>query len=103
MSFVIKPTCLFLEQVRQLSKESRKLIGDKINLIKENPYRFKAIHSKKFSKVFRVRLNLDGKESRLIYIVIEPGIIIACLLDRKDNYKDLERMLERAIRMGTKS
>lgn len=99
MSFLIKPTYLFLEQVRKLSKESRKLIGDKIDLIKENPYRFKAIHSKKFSKVFRVRLNLDGKESRLIYIVIEPDIIIACLIERKDDYKDLERMLEKAVRI----
>jgi hypothetical protein len=102
MNFVIKPSYLFLEQVRRHSKESRKLIGNKIDLIKENPYRFKSIHSKKFSKVFRVRLNLDGLESRLIYIIIEPGIIIACLLERKDDYKGLERMLERAIRMGNR-
>ncbi len=98
MSFVIKTTPLFLEQVHKLGKESRAMIGRKIDLIKDNPFRFKRVHSKKFSKVFRVRVNLEGKESRLIYAVIEPNIIIVCILERKENYRDLEKMLEKGLR-----
>ncbi|MBI5224284.1 type II toxin-antitoxin system RelE/ParE family toxin [Candidatus Micrarchaeota archaeon] len=93
MSFEIKTTRTFLEQIRSLSDKARKLIGAKIDLIKLNPHHFKRIHSKLYSKVFRVRLNLDGKESRLIYLIIEPNIIIACILERKDDYNDLEGML----------
>ncbi len=98
MSFNVKTTRVFLEQVRALSKGARKLVGSKIDLIKENPFRFKRIHSKKFSKVFRVRLNLDGIETRLIYLVAEPDVIIACLLERKDDYADLGKMLEKSLK-----
>ena len=97
MTFQIRASSVFLEQVRKLGRESRKLIGSKIDLIKENPYRFKRIHSKNFSKVFRVRLSVEGKETRLVYAVIEPNIIIACLLERKSDYKDLEKTLEKAL------
>ena len=97
MTFAIKTTRLFLGQIKLLGKQSRKLIGSKIDLIKENPFRFKRIHSKLFSKVFRVRLSLEGRETRLIYAVIEPNIVIACLLERKNDYKDLEKMLKKAL------
>ncbi|MBU1197818.1 hypothetical protein KJ765_04900 [Candidatus Micrarchaeota archaeon] len=98
MSFQIRTTRLFLDQVKKLGKESRKLIGSKIDLVKENPYRFKRIHSKRFLRAFRVRLSLEGKETRLIYAVIKPNIIIACLLERKNDYRDLEKMLAIALR-----
>jgi len=98
MSFNVKTTRLFLEQVHALSKDARMLVGSKIDLIAKNPFRFKRIHSKKFSHVFRVRLNLDGKETRLIYLLMEPDVVIACLLERKNDYKDLEKMLEKSLR-----
>ncbi len=95
MNFHIQTAKIFLEQLNKLSKKSKKLVQEKIVLLKENPFRFKRIHSKKFNKVFRIRLNLDGKESRLIYAVIEPNIIIVCLLDRKKDYTDLEKYLKK--------
>ena len=64
-------------------------------MIKESPYRYKKIHSKQFSKVFRIRLNLQSKEIRLIYVVIEPNIVLVCLLERKKNYSDLEKYLKK--------
>ena len=97
MSFNVKTTRVFLEQVHELSKDARKLVGSKIDLIKENPFRFKRIHSRKFAKVFRIRLSLDGKETRLVYLVMAPDVVIACLLERKNDYKDLEQMLEKAL------
>lgn len=85
----------FQKQFDKLDFKSRKLIYDKIQLIKENPYRFKAVHSKSYSKVFGVRLNLNSKETRLIYVVLQSNLILVCLLDRKKDYKDLEKYLAR--------
>ena len=95
MIFSIKTTELFLEQIKDLDKKSKKIIRNKIQLIKLNPYRYKRIHSKKFSKVFRVRLNLRGRRVRMIYVILGGTVIFVCLLDRKKQYKDLEKYLEK--------
>ena len=95
MTYTVKPAEFFLEQLAELDEKSKQLIKNKIELIKENPFHFKRIHSKKFNKVFRVRLNLQGKETRLIYVVLEPNIILACLLDRNKNYTALEKYLNK--------
>ncbi|MFH1545605.1 MAG: hypothetical protein ABIE23_06000 [archaeon] len=95
MSFRVEALEFFLKQIKKIDEKSKRIIQEKIALIKENPFRFKRIHSKKFHKVFRVRLNLQGKETRLIYIVLEPNILIVCLLERKKNYRDLEKYLSK--------
>lgn len=95
MSYQIKSLKIFNKQIEKLDFNSRKIIYDKIQLIKENPYRYKKIHSKKYSRVFRVRFGIAGKEIRLIYVVVEPTIILVCLLDRKRDYKDLEKYLSK--------
>lgn len=86
---------LFLEQLKNLPDKYKNQIKKKIELIKQNPFRFKKIHSKKFSRVFRVRLNIEGKEVRLIYVVFGSKIILTCLLDRSNDYKDLEHYLSK--------
>ena len=86
----------FNKQISKLDSKSKKIIYDKIQLIKQNPYRFKRIHSKKYSRIFRVRFNINKKETRLIYVVINPNIILVCLLDRKKDYNDLEKSLKKA-------
>ena len=93
MSFTIKTLGIFLDQVKKFDRKSRRIIYSKIQLIKENPFRFKKIHSKQYSRVFRVRVNLNSKEMRIIYVVIEPNILLVCLLERKKNYQDLEKYL----------
>jgi len=93
MSFEIKALKTFLQQAKLLDEKSKRVIRKKIELIKTNPFRFKRIYSKRFNKVFRVRLSIEGKETRLIYAVIEPNVIIVCLLERKKDYKDLEKYL----------
>jgi len=95
MKFSIRTLSFFNEQVAKLSAKSKRIIYNKIQLLKENPYRYKRIHSKNYSKVFRVRLNLKQKETRLIYTIIEPSIILVCLLDRKKEYKDIEKYLKK--------
>lgn len=93
MSYKVVSLGSFRKQIDKESKKSRKIIDDKIRLIEENPYRFKRIYSKKFGKTFRVRLNLEKREVRMIYVILEPNVILVCLLKRKKDYKDLEKYL----------
>ncbi len=94
MTFNVKLSSVIVEQLNSFDSKSKAIIWEKIKLIKENPFYFKRIHSKKFKKVFRVRLSINGKETRLIYVLIEPNIIVVCLLERNKNYKDLEKYLK---------
>ncbi len=93
MKFELVATEFFIEQIEDLDKKSKDQIKEKIELISSNPFRFKRIHTKTIHNVFRVRLNLQSKEIRLIYAVLSPNIVLVCLLDRKNNYKDLEKYL----------
>jgi len=93
MSYTIKALEIFKEQIERLDEKSKRIIKNKIDLIKLNPYRYKRVHSNLFSKVFRIRLTINNKENRLIYVILEPNIILVCLLDREKDYKDLEKYL----------
>ena len=95
MNYEIKALEFFEKQISSLDDKSKRIIYDKIRLIKENPYRYKRVHSKQYSKVFRIRLSIQGIETRLIYVVIEPNIILVCLLDRRKDYTDLEKYLSK--------
>lgn len=93
MTFTAKLSPALVEQLNALDESSKMIVWEKIKLIEANPFRFKRIHSQQFRKVFRVRLNIQGRENRLVYVVLEPNIIIACLLERKKNYRDLGKYL----------
>jgi len=93
--FDIVATEFFLEQIKDLPKKYKRQIRNKIKLVEQKPFRFKRIHSKKFSKLFRIRMKIKGKEVRLIYVIIGQKIILVCILDRSKNYKDLERYLSK--------
>ena len=95
MKHKIIPSTNFIKQIKKLDLNSKEIIYNKIQLIKENPYRYKKIHSNKFSRVFRVRFSINKQETRLIYVILEPNIILVCLLDRGKDYKNLERYLKK--------
>ena len=95
MSFELVPTEFFLAQVKGLPGKYRKQIRKKMELIKQNPFRFKSVHSRKFSKAFRIRMNIEGKEPRLTYVLVGTRIIVAGLLNRSKDYKDLETYLSK--------
>ncbi len=95
MKFEVVATEFFIEQIENLDKKSKEQIKEKIKLISVNPFRFKRIHSKTVHNVFRVRLNIQSNETRLIYAVLSPNIVLVCLLNRKNNYSDLEKYLEK--------
>lgn len=93
MNYQIKSLRFFLEQIKYLDDQTKRIINDKIGLLKQNPYRYKRLHSRQYSKVFRIRFSIHKMETRLIYVIIEPNIILVCLLARKKDYKDLEKYL----------
>jgi len=95
MIYQLIPSKDFLKQLEKLDSHAKQIIKDKIQLIKQNPFRFKKIHSKRFSRVFRIRFSINKKETRLIYVFAKPNIILVCLLDRKKDYKDLEKYLKK--------
>lgn len=95
MIYIIKALEIFKKQVENLDEKSKRIIKEKIELIKSNHYRYKKIHSNLFSRVFRIRLAINNKDTRLIYVVLESNIIFVCLLDRKDDYNDLEKYLNK--------
>jgi len=97
MKFKLVATEFFIRQIEKLDKKSKNQIKEKIQLISSKPFRFKRLHSKTVHNVFRVRLNIQNKEVRLIYTVLSPNIILICLLDRKNDYKDLEKYLEKLV------
>lgn len=93
MKYNIITIPLFNKQVRKLDDRSRRLIHRKIQILKTNPYRYKKLNSNEYRKLFRIRLNINKQKMRLIYEVVEPDVIIICLLQRKGNYKELEKYL----------
>lgn len=95
MIFEIVASRIFLKQIENLPAKYKKQISSKIDLIKQNPFRFKAIHSRLYSRVFRIRLDIEGRETRLVYVVLGSKIILVCLLDRTKGYKDLEAYLSK--------
>jgi len=95
MPYQIRALKIFGKQIERLDSKVKHIIHEKIELVKQNPFRYKRLHSKKYSKVFRIRFSINKKETRMIYTVIEPNIILVCLLDRKKDYKDLEKYLKK--------
>jgi len=95
MDFEVVATEYFISSLEHLDEKTKRIIRSKIELVKLNPFRYKRIHSKNYSQVYRISLNLDGEESRLIYAVLGGKIIFVCILDRKHDYKDLEKYLEK--------
>ena len=95
MPYQIRALKIFGKQIEELDSKAKRIIHEKIELVKQNPFRYKRIHSRKYSKVFRIRFSINKKETRMVYAVIEPNIILVCLLDRKKDYKDLEKYLKK--------
>jgi mRNA-degrading endonuclease RelE of RelBE toxin-antitoxin system len=93
MTFILQATRFFANQLVALTVKEKRVVQSKLDLIQQNPYRFKSLHSPRFLKVFRVPLNIQKRDSRLIYVVLKPNIIIVCILERKNGYADLEKHL----------
>ena len=96
MKFELVPSNHFLKQVLELSEKDGQRVKHKLLLAEQNPFRNKAIHSKEFNHVFRIRVNLQDREKRIVYIVLKDKILIAGILDRDKDYRELEEYLKKA-------
>lgn len=94
MIYKAKTTVRFRKQFSELDIKSKRIIKNKTKLLELNPYRNKKLHNKHGRILFRIRLKIQNKESRLIYEVIKPNIILLCLIERKNSYKELEKLLK---------
>jgi mRNA-degrading endonuclease RelE of RelBE toxin-antitoxin system len=94
--FELIPTKFFLEQLDYLSDKSKKIISDKMDLIKMNPFRYKRIFGYGLV-LFRIRFKDRGRNKRLIYLFENGFVKVLCILDRSKDYKDLRDYLRRVL------
>ena len=91
--FELRYSDYFLEQWGGYEERTRRLILDKFKLIKLNPFRYEA--HKGYKRVFKVKITIENKYSRLMYSVFDPDsnhIRILGIFDRNLSYKDFERI-----------
>jgi len=93
MKFNIEATDEFYKQLDELDEKTKRILDNKLQLLKENPYRFKKLQGYKL-KLFRIRFNVHDKAVRLVYTIIEPNVVLICFIARKKDYKDLTNYLK---------
>ena len=89
----LQPTNFFLKQLEKSSFKTKQLIKAKLLLAKQNPTRYKRIKGYKLY-LFRIRLSDNSKEIRIVYVLEKDTIKILCILDRRNEYKDLKHYLK---------
>ena len=93
--FQLKFTSYFLKQWEGYDEKTKAFLQSKINLIKHYPFRFPRHEGYKF--VFKVKLSVEQRYSRLMYAVFMPDaqhITILGIFDRNADYKDFERIFK---------
>lgn len=96
MKLEIKPRKYFLEKIRNLPKEEIRLIYEKLKLAAENPFRYKTINAPGLTKVFEIKITIQGVYSRIIFLINENHLEPHCIIRRKDDFKDLLKELDKA-------
>ena len=93
MEYSVLPSRFFLDQLEHLSEASKRLLEEKIRLIKINPYRNKRVQGYGLF-LFRIRFENERKEKRAVYLVDKPFVKMLCILDRNNDYKELKNYLK---------
>jgi hypothetical protein len=93
--FRIIPTKFLMTQIQCLDKKTKRIIHQKKELLKINPFRYKNIHSKQYNHVFRIKFTDCGEEKRLVYVVLKNIVFLCFVLDRSKKYKDLEKYFKK--------
>lgn len=90
--FNIRPSKYFLKQLSQLSSKELNLVEDKLQILKQNPFRYKKLEG--YKNTFEVKITINKNYSRLIYSVYIPHkneITVYGIFKRKNNFKDFRR------------
>ncbi len=96
MTYSIKPSKVFLDQVKELTAEERHLIAEKLELTRLNPFRYKPLSVPGLTKVFEIKITLQSLYSRIVYTLQDNEIRAECIINRKNDFKDLMKLLYKA-------
>ena len=91
MTFDIKTTEFLLEQLKDYDDKTKRIIFDKKELLKINPFRYKKVHTESYNHVFSIKFSDKSESKRLIYVILGNIIFLCFILDRSKEYKDLEK------------
>lgn len=84
----------FLSQLESLKLKLIEKIYDKLKLLEINPNRNKSLFHKKYN-LLRIRLTDTNKEIRIVYTIKNLEVVVLFILDRNNDYKDLEKYLKK--------
>ena len=90
--FDLKYTKFFERQWLGYDEKTQHLIQDKLGLIKQNPFRYDTLAG--YRRVRKVKLSIEGKYQRLLYVLHLPKvnqILVLGVFEREKDYKDFER------------
>lgn len=90
--YKIEPTYFFMRQSALLSSDAKLIVDAKIDMLKENPFRFKRLQYAGLL-LFRIRFSDRRKEKRIIYTVQSDVVRLICILDRSRGYTDLRKYI----------
>jgi mRNA-degrading endonuclease RelE of RelBE toxin-antitoxin system len=102
--FEIKPSIYFLDQIKSASDNDKKIIEQKLRLIKINPFRFDKLEG--YKHVFKIRINFADQSNRLIYAAFYPmsqNVFVFGVFNRKKSYKDFKRIFSHDLKKLRKS
>ncbi len=91
--YTLRPSHVFLEQIKELTVQEKYLVAEKLKLAKQNPFRYKSLHVPGLTKVFEIKITLKNQYRRLIYVVDGNEILVEGIIDRKNDFKDLLPLL----------
>ncbi len=94
--YFLKPRKYFLNQLNGLTDDERGLVLQKLKLVKLNPFRYKSLSVPGLTKVFEIKITLSGLYSRIIYTVQGSEVKVECIINRKNDFKDLLKVLSEA-------
>lgn len=95
--YTLRPSHLFVEQLASLTDDEVRRIGEKLELVRQNPFRYKSLHIKGSTKAFEIKITLQDKYSRIIYQLDGNEILVEGIINRKDDFKDLLPLLYKAM------
>lgn len=91
--YILNLSKLLLTQVRVFSAAEQRLVLQKLELAKFNPFRYKTLTVPRLTKVFEIKITLGGNYCRVIYTVQGNEIRGECIINRNNDFRDLVKLL----------
>ncbi len=95
-SYILNFSKLLLEQVHNFSADEQRLVLQKLELAKFNPFRYKTLSVPGLTKVFEIKITLGGNYCRVIYSLQGNEIRAEGIINRNNDFKDLVKLLYEA-------